>query len=120
MLVDRLHFFPVGPTMVLPTSNNDSGVLSQKTSNSSPSPWSLTYAAAWDSAPSSQSEGVIYHYYQLQPGALRLAQTQLQLQKVCFAVEGALRLAVALLEVQLLWPKQLFFFCSINKLSILL
>lgn len=117
--MDHVPFFSLGPSTALPTSNSDSGGLSQKTSNSSPSPWSLIYAAEWDSPPSSQCEGVIYHYYQLQSTALCLAWTQLQLQRVCFATEGALRLAVALLEVQVLWPKQLFS-PSINTLFLLL
>lgn len=55
------------------------------------------------------SDEVIYHYYQLQSGALCLAKTQLQLQKVGFDAKGALRFAVALLEVQLLWLKECFF-----------
>lgn len=94
MIVDHILCFPLGPTTALPNSN--SGIPSQKTSNSSPNPCSLTCAAAWDPPPSSQFEGVICHYYQLQTYTLCQAQMQFQLQKVCFAAAAALRLAVAL------------------------
>lgn len=96
MLVDHILFFLLGPTTALP--NSSSGIPSQKASNSSPNPWSLIYAAAWDPPLSSQFAGIIYYYYQLQSYALCQAQMQLQLQKVCFAAEDALSLAVALLQ----------------------
>lgn len=44
MLVDHVPFFPLGLTTALPKSN--SGFPSLKTSSSSPSSWSLIYAAA--------------------------------------------------------------------------